>query len=1044
MSGIRFTRNLLGGPALVLILSACATIPSAGPAGILALGNNANGERCTATPNWTDPALRDFVKNPDVYSVNCSGPVTSALARVRVFPSVDARDAYGAGLQCGEASDVSLPGFDRASARRCFDPALGFATVVVDAEQGGTAIQVSSSASAIGAGYQAALLLVGQSVEGGVTSARSPIDLPSLAALPAGLDEVALSGGPAETADTLLGRATELNFRGLSADASRLLRDELNRLPAGTPAAIRAQLLLEAGLADSNIRFFRSAGANLDAAEAVIGRLSGTDQRSLRPKLQTYRGLHALNQRDFIGARRVLTPLADRARDRVQGLNDPVTLVQLNSVVSDRADLRTAIATPDLDLARETVIGVQGNWALSVAELSLGNRSAALDAIALARSELDELNTSLEGQRIERGGLYWLDARLIRQLGRIQAESGDFATAVASFDNAIETLVGNARARAFASSDPAVAELRLERASIIDRAGSPQAEVEAAYNVAVDAMLNAREASSGFSTGLLHPFLDDLAVRMASGDKAAASRYFDVLQVAGESSAARQVSQLQEIVSGDPLIAAALRERQDLRRELVELDAKIIEDRRLGQSVDALTSRRQEVFRLLDEADAAIASNSRLAQVSDRPADLAALQAKLKPGEGYIRLTVMSDRVFGILVDGDTAHPILPTLATEDVLGLSSALRRSTDPSDDGVVPEFSVQLAVALYQALFAEVDSLVRAKSELVFDGGSVMAGLPAALLVTDPASAITFARQADKYDYSGVAFLSKLMPTSVAMSPRSFVASREFAPSRANRPLIGFAAPQNIGDQPIGSGGKFRIGPCLVDAAAFARYSNLFAPIAADEIFLAATALGLGSEPPVISGASFSDTEVVRMGGAGGDLSDYKVLHFATHGLTEGQFECSGAPAALLTSYGGTSASDLLLSYDEIASLRLDANLVVLSACDTASTVGEATQIRAGEARPGSTLDGLVRAFFAAGSRAVMATYWEAANTDAATLMMSEFYAAGKTRPIASALNQAQRSLIDLPETSHPFFWASFFVVGDTGNTLLNGGTKVVAAR
>jgi len=1043
MSGLRVSRKILGGTALILALSGCATVPASGPAGVLSLGNNASGERCTATQNWNDPALPEFVKNPDVYSVNCTGPVTSALARVRLFSTASARDEASAGLQCGAASPVTLDGFDRASARRCFDPALGFATVVVDADKAGTLVQISSAASAIGAGYQAALLLTGQSADAGVNSARTPINLATLADLPTSMaDATQGSGGQAETADTLLSRATELNFRGLSADASRLLRDEINRLPAGTSAVDRAQLLLEAGLADSNIRFFRSAGTNLDLAEAVIQGLSGAKQRELRTQLNTYRGLHALNQRDFAAARGVLSPLAEQAEARMQDLNDPATLAQLNSVLTDKTDIRSAIALPNLDLFRETVIGVQGTWALSVAELSLGNPAAALVAIDQASSELGELNKSLDGQRIERGGLYWLEAKLTRQRGRIQAESGNYTDAVTSYEAAITTLEANARA--FAPSDPAIAELRLERASVIDRAGKPQAEVEAAYNLAIDAMLNAREASAGFSTGLLHPFLDDLAGRMARGDKAAANRYFDALQVAGESSAARQVSQLQEIVSGDPVVAGKLRERQDLRGRLIDLDGKIADARNLGLSDAALVTQRNDVFRLLDEAEATLAGDSRLAQISDRPADLAALQAKLKPGEGYVRLTVMNDRVFGILVDSENAYPIRPTLASSDVLGLATALRRSADPGDDGVIPEFSVQLAVALYQALFADVDPQVRAKSELVFDGGSVLSGLPAALLVTDPASAATFAQQENKYDYSKIAFLSKLMPTSVAMSPRSFIASREFTKTRAKQPLIGFAAPESIGQQPIGSGGKFRIGPCLVDAAAFAQYNNLFAPIAADEIYYAAQALGLDGDPRVITGAQFSDTEMARLGQAGGDLLDYKVLHFATHGLTEGQFDCSGAPAALLTSYGGSAASDLLLSYDEIARLRLDANLVVLSACDTASQVGEAAQIRAGEAQPGSTLDGLVRAFVAAGSRAVMATYWEAANTDAATLMMSEFYAAGRNQSIASALNQAQRSMIDYPETSHPFFWASYFVVGDTGNQMLDGATKVVAAR
>jgi CHAT domain-containing protein len=1042
MSGLRLARNFIGGAALTFVLSACVTVPDAASDDVLTLGKNARGERCTATTNWTDEAHPRFVKTKNIYSVNCSGAATDALARVRLFTTAAARTEASKGLQCGAPSDVALAGFDRASARRCFDPALGFATVVIDADIAGSAVQISAASNAVGAGYQAALLLTGQTGDGAVNSARTPVDVAALAPLPADLGEALASSGPSEDGDTLLTRAIELNFRGLSADASRFLRNEINRLPAGTPAKVRAQLLLEAGLADSNIKFFSNADANLAAAESVIRGLPASDQRLLRPKLDTYRGLHALNQRDFAAARRILAPLANRASTRVQGLNDPATLVQLNTVVNDGTDIRSVIAVPNFDLARETVIGVQGNWALSVAESSTGNRQAALRAIDLAQNELDRLSRSLEGQRINQDGLYWLSARLVRQRGRIQAESRDFGGAVASFDQAIATLVKNNRAGTFAAEDPAVAELRLERAAIIDRAGRPAAEVEAAYIAALDAMLSAREASPGFTTGLLNPLLNSLAARMAKGDKAAAGRYFDALQVAGESSAARQVSQLQQIVGEDPAIADKRRERQDLLVQINALSAQIVDGRNLGEVVGTLEADRARAEAAFREVEANLAANSRLAQVSDRPANLAALQAKLKPGEGYVRLTVMNDRVFGILVDRDNAYPIQPKLVANDIIGLANAVRRSTDVGDDQVLPEFSASGAAALYQALFAGVDGTLRAKTELVFDGGAVLAGLPAGLLVTDRPGPRAAGKS--KYDYTEVAFLAKQMPTSVAMSPRSFIASREFAPSRATNALIGFAAPESIGKQPIGTGGKFRIGPCLINAADVTAYSNRFTPIAADEIFLAAEALGLNGRPTLISGASFSDTEMVRRGAAEGGFGDYKVLHFATHGLTEGQFDCSEAPAALLTSFGGTSASDLLLSYDEIAGLRLDANLVVLSACDTASRTGEGTQIRAGEAQPGSTLDGLVRAFFAAGSRSVMATYWEAANNDATILLMSEFYAAGREKTISESLNAAQNTLITIPDTSHPFFWASFFVVGDTDNTILGGAKTTVAAR
>ncbi len=1000
MSGLRRNGNMLGASALAAALLVGtawpgATVAQAGATGdLLQLGRNANGEACTAAVNWTDAVHAGRIKFRDVYSVSCGGAVTGTLARVRLFPSSAARDVASANLQCGVASPVALDGFDRASARRCFDPSLGFGTVVIDADAGDKAVQISAAPSAVGAGYQAALILTGKGA-GEPSADRSPVDLASLAPLPATIAGAGAEAdaGPREDGDTLLARATALNFRGLSADASRFLRNELTRLPAGTPATVRAKLLLEAGLADSNIRFFRSAQTNIDAADALIKRLSPNERRELQTRLETYRGLHALNQRDFAGARQILTPLAERTRTRVEGLDDPAALVRLNNMSQDTSDPRAAINQPNLDLARGTVIAVQGNWALSVSELSLGNRAAALSAITLARGELDNLKRSLAGQRVNQDGLGWLDARLIRQQGRVQAESGDFNAAVSAFDEAIRLLLPNQGAGAFTATDPAVAEVQLERAAIIARAGRPAAEVEKAYSGALDAMLAARDDSAGFSTGLLNPYLDTLAERVAGGDKAAAARYFSALQVAGESSAARQVNQLQEIVAADPAIANKLRERLELQRRLSELPVSIADARRVGEPVDGLETELKAAQEAYFAVEADLAANARLSQVSDRPADLADLQAKLKPGEGYVRLTVMADKVYGILVERDRATPIRPALGSDDLLRMSNDLRRTVDYDiDRNRIPGFNITRARQLYDVLFGKIDTQLRSNTELVIDGGRLFSGITAGMLVTDRQSEEVFRNQTDKADYSQVAFLAKQVSTSVAISPRSFIASRDFGPTRARRALLGMAAPVGLLSQSVGTDGTFRVGPCRVDSGRFTRTINRLAPIPATEIGIISNSLGLEGAPAMLTGASFSDSEVQRRGGAG-ELADYKILHFATHGVTEGLFDCADFPAGLLTSYGGDSNSDLMLSYEEIAGLRLDANLVVMSACETASQVGEGTQLRAGEARPGDTLDGLVRSFFAAGSRAVLATYWETSNAGESEKFMAAFYSAGR---------------------------------------------------
>jgi CHAT domain-containing protein len=76
--------------------------------------------------------------------------------------------------------------------------------------------------------------------------------------------------------------------------------------------------------------------------------------------------------------------------------------------------------------------------------------------------------------------------------------------------------------------------------------------------------------------------------------------------------------------------------------------------------------------------------------------------------------------------------------------------------------------------------------------------------------------------------------------------------------------------------------------------------------------------------------------------------------------------------------------------------------------------------------------------------MATYWTTSNSGQSEQFMAAFYSAAKDRSITQSVNQAQRTLLSDPQTSHPYFWAGFFVVGQTENRVLDDGKPRVAAR
>ena len=191
--------------------------------------------------------------------------------------------------------------------------------------------------------------------------------------------------------------------------------------------------------------------------------------------------------------------------------------------------------------------------------------------------------------------------------------------------------------------------------------------------------------------------------------------------------------------------------------------------------------------------------------------------------------------------------------------------------------------------------------------------------------------------------------------------------------------------------------------------------------------------------LTGACFTDTAVKQKS----DLGNFRIHLFATHGLvTPPRPNCPVKPA-LLTSFGATG-SDGLLTFDEVFDLALDADLAILSACDTAGSASvEATRAAGLSSGGGTVLDGLVRAFIGAGGRAVLASHWPAPDDYRATeRLMNEMFRFGRTASVGEALDQSQAQRMDDAATSHPYYWAGFALIGDATKPLLAPAPAQVA--
>jgi CHAT domain-containing protein len=163
---------------------------------------------------------------------------------------------------------------------------------------------------------------------------------------------------------------------------------------------------------------------------------------------------------------------------------------------------------------------------------------------------------------------------------------------------------------------------------------------------------------------------------------------------------------------------------------------------------------------------------------------------------------------------------------------------------------------------------------------------------------------------------------------------------------------------------------------------------------------------------------DFQASRAAATSGDLSDYRVIHFATHGLLNTRRpELSGIVLSLVDQHGQPQNGFLRLH--EVYNLKLPAELVVLSACQT----GLGKDIR------GEGLIGLTRAFMYAGAARVAASLWKV--DDAATAeLMKRFYRGMFDKGLrpAAALRVAQVEMWRQERFSAPYFWAAFALQGE----------------
>jgi CHAT domain-containing protein/tetratricopeptide (TPR) repeat protein len=572
-----------------------------------------------------------------------------------------------------------------------------------------------------------------------------------------------------------------------------------------------------------------------------------------------------------------------------------------------------------------------------------------------------------------------------------------------------------------------------------------------------------------------------LAQQGRSPDAATSFEMFQTAQWALSSEAAQSLAQMAaRSAKGNGAIARLVRERQDLVAEWQRLETW--RNRALGHvaakrdakaeaenvaRLDAIVARISEIDKRL-----ALEFPDYASLASPTPLTVADVQAQLGADEALVLFLdtsewkPTSEETFIWVVTRTDIRWVGSELGTAALTRDVQALRCGLDANawegpqcagltgtayseadaNAGKPLPFSLVRAHGLYKSLFGQVEEVIKGKHLLIVPSGP-LTQLPFQVLVTTTPA---------KNDYESAAWLARDHAITILPAVSSLKALRGIAhPSIATKPMIGFGNPLLDGPQNHPRFGAYYKKQAQLahdnqhcHETAFQRVAALFglrgvtpveirgglaqvshikmqAPLPETTDELCAVAHALKTDTGELRlGASATEHEVKALN-ASGQLAQYRIVHFATHAALAGELEGASEPGLILTPPDtATEDDDGYLSASEIAGLKLDADWVILSACNTA----------AGDAKSAQALSGLARAFIYAQARALLVSHWSvdsAATVKLITTAMREMASDAKVGR-AEALRRSMLALINKaePKNAHPSYWAPFIVVGEGG--------------
>lgn len=789
------------------------------------------------------------------------------------------------------------------------------------------------------------------------------------------------------------------------------------------------EYLINQALQKSNLGDFDEA----DALFAKASQIATRDPVQMRLR-RNFEAMNLLNQRRLDDAARLLARPVTPVASPPQGVEIEIT-ASLASEINSAANAAQPLGiTQAATLTPEERAAILDAQALSLSGTILRQQGDPVAAQLKLQRALADASAIREGRVTS---IARLRAQILAEIALTLEDRRDYKGAETELRRAVELL------RTSYPETTAMNGGKARLAAFLARRGRGD-EAMALYREIVNGTAANRANTTGLAN-LLAPYFALLAERIPGDPRLVEDMFLASQTLVRPGVADTQAVLARELRGGDGEAARLFRQALTLSRDIERTRIEIARLNAQGAGDAAATAQlqaRQAAMKAFVEQQSL--TFSRLSEfpqyraLSTEAMTLKDLETALKPTEAYYKLAVVGRAIYAIYADRNGAAgwrlPISTAQLDQKVASLRATI--STIENGQSVTYPFDVKLARALYLDLFAPVADRITATKHLIFEPDGAMLKLPPNLLIADQASADAYLARtakpdADEFDFRGVAWLGRRTAVSTAVSARAFRDTRGTPASTARFRYIGFGDNAPVADDAVAASRTRGMTAGTGDDCNWP-LTEWNKPIAATELRQAASLVGsTGTE--VVTGGAFTDTAV----SARPDLANYRIIHFATHGLvTAPRPECPARPA-LLTSFGGEE-SDGLLSFREIYDLKIDADLVILSACDTAGEASRAATREAGVSTGGgSALDGLVRAFIGAGGRSVIASHWPAPDDFHATQrLIGGLFERGGGQPVAVALQDAERALMDDAVTSHPYYWSGFAIVGDGAQPLLVG--------